>query len=558
MEDKTRVDKLFDTFSNAIYSQRHHLFMINVKERKIRWTKNAVDFFGFDGDIMDDPYTQFIELVHPADRDDVKNLFAKIYAMHEGYLRCMFQMKQRNGKYLRTFIGCTLMDEEEDSNIYAGEIEVVGMVDRFDSSTAFWTTAVLLERIEVLKEERIPFSLLCIGIHNFREINEIYGFEFGDHIIESFGNRLLNGAFGCTVFRGHGVQFFILSSKLEPEDMITMYHTFKDYFKRNFTVKEHDISLEIGGSFIHYDDFDEEIDIDSIHSALEHSLRTSKTKRQGELVCCNSEQISEVCGSLKLISHLRKKIKEGCKDFYMVYQPVINKEDLSIAGAEALVRFESDEIGFVSPGRFIPMLETDQVFYDLSNWILKTALTQIKPILTSNEDFILNVNLSYAQLLHDDFEITLQAILEEVDYPPTNLCLELTERCRLIDPALLEERLLFIKSLGIKLALDDFGTGYSSLTLLQKYPINCIKLDRCTVLDVEDSFVTKNLVRSISDMTSRMGVCTVVEGIETESMLACLQPLNITKYQGFYFAKPMVIDGIFEYLNKRHVNAMLD
>ena len=162
-----------------------------------------------------------------------------------------------------------------------------------------------------------------------------------------------------------------------------------------------------------------------------------------------------------------------------------------------------------------------------------------KKILEKYPAFVLNVNLSYAQLQDDSFIYRVHKSLINTGYPPKNLCLEITERCRLIDIRRLQNLNEQLQLEGIRFALDDFGTGFSSLGLLKDLSIDTLKVDRQFILDVDHDKQQLDLVSVISKLAKVYGCTTCVEGVETEGMESALRTCNVDSFQGYYYSKPL-------------------
>ena len=212
---------------------------------------------------------------------------------------------------------------------------------------------------------------------------------------------------------------------------------------------------------------------------------------------------------------------------------------------EALIRWKSDKYGMVPPIQFIPVLEQDTLFPELGKWILRTSLTEGKRLLEHYPDLIMNVNLSYTQLEKSSFVSDVLSLLDETGFPPENLCLEITERCRMLDMALLKNMFRIFREKGIRVALDDFGTGYSSLGLLREVTVDTIKVDREYVKNVENSPFDQNTLGAISGLVKAFGTELCVEGVETAGMCDFLRQYpSVSSFQGYYYSKPVPIDEL--------------
>ena len=219
-------------------------------------------------------------------------------------------------------------------------------------------------------------------------------------------------------------------------------------------------------------------------------------------------------------------------------------------GAEALLRWKNDRYGMVPPDHFIPVLETDPLFPELGEWILQESILAAKQIRKIVPDFVVNVNLSYSQVEKLDFVDMVMQTLKELDYPPEHLCLEVTERCRLLDLDLLKNVIINLKSRGVLVALDDFGTGFSAVGILKEIPFDIIKIDRSFVMVIEESETARQLIKSIANLASIFNAKVCAEGIETTGMRDILRTYCVGSFQGYYYAKPLLLEKLLEWEEK--------
>ena len=202
------------------------------------------------------------------------------------------------------------------------------------------------------------------------------------------------------------------------------------------------------------------------------------------------------------------------------------------------------------PDHFIPVLEKDPLFCDLGHWILHTALRDAKRIMEKNPDFTINVNLSYTQLEKPDFVNMVLDTLKAEEFPPEHLCLEITERCRLLDMDLLKNIVVNLRGWGVKIALDDFGTGFSSIGIVKNLPFDTIKIDRSFVQKIEEDEKERELIKSFAGVASTFGAKVCVEGIETAEMRDILQQYHVQSFQGYYYAKPLPLAEFLQWKPK--------
>ena len=220
----------------------------------------------------------------------------------------------------------------------------------------------------------------------------------------------------------------------------------------------------------------------------------------------------------------------------------MDAETENLKGMEALIRWKNDLYGTIPPVQFIPVLEQDSIFPELGKWILQQAMEDGKLMLKKYPDFIMNVNLSYAQLEQSNFVDTVLELLEKTKFPPHNLCLEITERCRLLDLSLLKTMFETFREHGIRIALDDFGTGFSSLGILRELPVDTVKIDREYVKNVESSSSDQNTVKFISNLADAFSAEVCVEGVETAQIRDFLKKYRVNSLQGYFYSKPIPME----------------
>ena len=223
----------------------------------------------------------------------------------------------------------------------------------------------------------------------------------------------------------------------------------------------------------------------------------------------------------------------------MCYQPLVDVKTEQIVGAEALIRWHSEEEGEVSPGRFIPWIEVDAVYYELGKWIMRQALQDANEFRKVLPGFIINVNITASQLERREFREDVCRIVEESGYPPGQIFMELTERCRQLDYEFLKREMAFFHSKGMKVSLDDFGTGSSSLGLVIELPIDELKVDMYFVKDIQKKQVNQAMVKHIIQCANSLGLKTCIEGVENEELSIFLRPNEASYYQGYYYSKPV-------------------
>jgi EAL domain-containing protein (putative c-di-GMP-specific phosphodiesterase class I) len=256
-----------------------------------------------------------------------------------------------------------------------------------------------------------------------------------------------------------------------------------------------------------------------------------------------------------LETELRLAINEG--QLRVVYQPITHLGDFSVAGVEALVRWQHPQRGVVSPTEFIGVAEETGLIAPLGAYVLQAACQQFaawQRQLGERAPQILSVNLSRAQLVEATLIDEVRHALRSSGLLPRHLQLEITESLAAENP-LIQGRLHELKGLGVTLALDDFGTGYSSLASLHLWPVDVIKIDRSFVSQVTTSAHHRVLVEATVLVARSLGMGTVAEGVETAEQAAVLRALQCDKGQRYFYAKPLAAEALTHWLGEQMTTA---
>ena len=285
-----------------------------------------------------------------------------------------------------------------------------------------------------------------------------------------------------------------------------------------------------------------------MYSCLLSALEKAKDEDAYDMVIFDDESHETNYKMLELLDAIKSGIRNNCEGFYLCYQPFVSTVTGKIIGAEALIRWRSPVFGEVSPGRFVPHLESHPCFYDLSIWVLRKAIEDTREILVDIPGFFINVNMSYSQLERPEFKQAVIDILEEFDFPKTNLQLELTERCRNLDMKYLREQLEFFRSYDIKIALDDYGTGNSTINLLCDLPITCVKIDQTFILHILDKSNNRVVVDSTVQCAKRLGLNVCFEGVETQEIKDFIGKYSANYHQGYFYSRPVEFEKFKEFL----------
>ena len=552
------VDILFPDIVKAItsLSRKSYISITNLRNGVTWWSEKAMDYFG-----MEENYTirgkeKSKRSIHPDDLEDFRRGFRE--RIEGKNMDEPWEYRVQNGStYSRiSAMARMLNDKEGKPFVIVIRYNNYGISDEVDATTGLHTEPALNREIETFLEESRQSALLKIGLDQFSHINVMYGAAFSDKILNYAAQELIRLLQGKGyVYRLSGAKFVISFKKISRDELQQIYDRIVESFD-NITVEEKKIPLKVSAGAIFIEPYMKESN--AIRSRLTYALNHSRSEHHGELVIFNDE----ICGSdnnqFELIGVIHQCATHNFEGFRMFYQPIADTKTGKIRGMEALLRWELEPYGMVSPGVFMEWLEQDPCIFDLGNWILRTALTDVQKLRKEAEGFFVNVNVAAAQLERREFRSAVMNILKETGAKPEELCLELTERCRDLDINFLRGEVEFFHAQGIKVALDDFGTGNSSLSLALDLPFDELKVDMSFIRNIKEKPQNQAMVQSIVDYARRTNTETCIEGIENKEISDYIEQFGATWHQGYYYSKPVPIDQFEDVLRRKATEKNLE
>lgn len=393
------------------------------------------------------------------------------------------------------------------------------------------------------------FTVIFADLDNFSNINDSLGHDAGDVLLQDISRRWKRHIKGENIVgRWGGDEFvFILKNitfdnfhiisildKLQKElEKPFIYKSQKLYLTSSFGAATFPHDAQNGEDLLKYADI---------------AMYKAKSNNKNNYVFFNSKMEAELLEQSALENNLKGALMNN--EFYLVFQPILDCEEKNIRGFEVLTRWNSIELGEISPEIFIPLAEKNNLINDLGSWIITEALLKFKKFKESSRDkLILSINISLHQFMDPNFVPFLKNTFEELNVDSSDIELEITESVFVVSPDHVNKVLNKIKKMGISISLDDFGTGYSSLVSLQNLPIDILKLDREFIKNItEDNKIS--FIDEIISIAHKLGISTIAEGIETEYQLNFLHNYNCDFVQGFYFSKPLIFEDALEYIEK--------
>ncbi|MCR5467691.1 MAG: EAL domain-containing protein [Lachnospiraceae bacterium] len=544
-EAKRRLDSLFESY--AIIAENTYVYLCDMRYNYSRWSKALVKAFDLPSEYMYDAGLIWEEHIHPEDREAYHRGLDDVFSGKQNAHDMQYRARRPDGGYdLCTCRGIVIKDEDGEPVYFGGTIRNHSDKNYIDTLTGLRNRNGFFLDIQNYIQNKTTIMIGMAGFSKFSNINEIYGYEVGNKVLQHFGRYLMENVSNREgTYRLDGSRFAVISVVQEEKKPEQSYEKLRSYFRKGINVDGNDIILELNGGVVYLDSFN--VDYRTVLSCLNYAYQDSKRNKHGDLVTFGRELTGDNRKELEKLYAVHKSVAKELEGFYLLYQPVVDAETEKIIGAEALLRWKSDEYGTLPPDAIIPFLETDPIFPVLGEWILCKALEDAKKIMEYIPDFKININLSYTQVEKADFTDSVWNAINKTGIGPEHVCLEMTERCRLLDMNLLSDVITRLRTGGVKIALDDFGTGYSSVGLITKLTFDTIKIDRSFVQNIEQDEQEKRLLYNFTDMAGAFGANVCVEGIETAGIRDILRTYGVHSFQGYYYSKPITIE---EFLDK--------
>lgn len=381
-------------------------------------------------------------------------------------------------------------------------------------------------------------SVMFINLDGFKIINENFGYEQGNALLQQVSTRLL-GILGedDIASRTDGDQFILcISDYKNQENLDEIASKIIDAFNTPFILRgeEYNITISMGVSKYQCDGEDVEELIDYAYIAMNKAKCLGKNQYQN----CTAQIKEEALEAISLTNDLYKAIERD--ELLLYYQPQVKGPTGEIIGVEALLRWNHPEHGFVPPYKFIPLAEKTQLILSIGYWVLENAAKQFKKWQEKGYQPIkIAVNFSVYQLNHPHIIGEIKEILERNSLESKYLEIEITESLAMDKNDKIKQALRRMKELGITLSIDDFGKEYSSFNRLKESAMDIIKIDMSFVQGIGVCIEDEGIIRSVLSLAANLGLKTVAEGVETKDQADFLNETACDHLQGYYFHRPM-------------------
>ncbi len=388
-------------------------------------------------------------------------------------------------------------------------------------------------------------GIFLLDLNRFKTVNDTLGHNFGDELLKAISNRLLEN-FGSpkNLIRLGGDEFLVLKENMDTDfDFYNTLDNILKVFKTPFVINKQVISIQSSvGISMYPTDGD---NVETLLRKADIAMYNCKFNSHCSYVLYKDSMAGELNNIFDLELYLRHSIENN--ELYIVYQPIVDTIKDTIAGVEALLRWNSTQLGNVPPDRFIPISEENGFIIEIGKWVLENACIQGKKWHDKGIFLYLSVNVSVEQFKDVDFIDKLKFILDETGFNPEFLHLEITENISVTSIPNINSIFEKLKLLNIKISFDDFGTGYSSFPQLKALNTHTLKIDKSFIknihLNVTDALITAAIIK----LAKSLNLNVIAEGVETKEQLQFLQQEQCFNVQGYLYSKPIPPDKVEEY-----------
>lgn len=448
--------------------------------------------------------------------------------------------------------GKSIRNEEGKPLYLVGCINELGRYPVADETSGLLTNIVLKDFFGQNGPTTNIGFIMCISIDDLHHLNE------WDEKMKKVS--VIHDVVDCIhkeksesqmVYRLLRDQFVIVDYESNSIDLAKdLYNRIHDRIKEKIVENEYRVLYTISAGIVSEENI-KKLNYKSLLYVSQFMLDKMKEQGPSTIYCYDEKEYKVFIEKRRLLSNLRKAMLNQYERFELFFQPIVKGKDKSIYGAESLLRFYKEGGSMVSPGEFIPLLESSGLIIPIGRWILSQALAFCKECRKQIPDFRISVNISYIQVLKSDIVDSIQKALKQYDLPANCLIVELTESGHLENSMVVNKVWKQLKELGVSISIDDFGTGYSNLSSIGLLRPNTIKLDRGFTVKATKNEYEYQLMRHIIEVTHSLDLMICMEGVETREEVAMANGMDVDLIQGFYFGKPCrKIEFIEKYLYK--------
>ncbi len=524
-----------------------YLFIFDLQQDYYTISESAAERFALPSSQFYNASMELQKVCHPDDWDMLKQNIDGIIAGTVFEHNVEYRWMSRTGHPV--WINCCgqiLADDKGQAQYMIGRITELERKSIVDNVTGFYReTRLWSDLSKISKNAEDGGFLLLIGIDNFRNVNDKFGKAYGDVVLSNVADciRKCVGEDGMA-YRMSGDEMLIVMAGAafleQPDPARKLYHRIRKMVDESILEHGYQHFYTISGGSVYFNGQEQK---DEIYvKETEFALHQAKLKGKNTYVKYNEEEYRLFVKRLDMQERLRQAVKEDFKGFTLYYQPIVNIEKQKILGAEALLRWEDEVFGRVSPGEFIPLLEESGLIIPVGRWIMKTAMQQCLKWQEKDPDFRVNINLSFIQLKKSNVIRDIDGYMTELRFNSRNVLFEVTESGELEEGEMMKKILQAFRKRKLSLGIDDFGTGYSNFRYVKEMMFHLVKIDQSFIRNITQSQYDYLVVKQFTELAHSLNLKVCYEGVETDEELKCVLKLKPDYIQGFYFARPVPSD----------------
>ena len=449
--------------------------------------------------------------------------------------------KNELGLWVETANGLLASIEHNMQLRLAAEDDLQRMT-RYDLLTGLPNRMQLQQQLDRILEEaerlQRKVAVLCLGLDDFKGVNEQLSYENGDRLLAAVADRLRadSGRAGALARLG-GDQFVVVLAGIEaPYEAAELAQRLLDSLEEPFLLGNHRIRLQATIGITLYPGDGESTE--KLLQKAEQTMTLAKARSRNRYQFYVASIDSDMRERRRLQKGLSEALSQG--QFHLVYQPQVDYQLNRIIGVEALIRWDHPTDGLIAPDLFIPLAEQNGSIIAIGEWVLEQACQQLREWHQQGfQGLRMAVNLSTVQLHHAELAQTISNLLERYQLPPESLELEVTETGLMEDIDAALRNLQRLRQSGALIAIDDFGTGYSSLSYLRRLPLDKIKIDKGFIREMNAEDGGAAIVRAIIQLGKNLGMLVIAEGVETAEQEAYLIAQGCDEGQGYRYSRPL-------------------
>lgn len=539
------------------------------------WNEGIQNLFGYSKEAVGANHSWWYECIHPDDRNRVAAGLHVFIETHAQFWSDEYRFRRADDTYAVVIDrGFILRDDHNEAIRMIGSMmdvterkkaeEQIQYLSYYDPLTGLPNRALYENRVpqalSLAQRNQQTAAVILLNIDRFKNINDTLGHHVGDLLVRSVAERLTSRMRGSDIVARFSDGFALLITQMSrsadipkvagqaKDDAVEIVESILTGFSSPFEIGGQDLFVTASAGISVYPH-----DGQDAHALLQTAgIALGRVQDQGgngyQFYC--PEMNATAVRALTLENDLRRAIERD--EFVLHYQPQVDAVTGEILAVEALIRWVHPTLGFVAPGEFIPLAESNGFIVPIGEWTLRTACAQLRSWKAEGFDNLrMSVNLSARQFEQANLLPMVAGVMADNGFDPHCLEFEITESAVMKNAERAISLMRRLKEMQIQIAIDDFGSGYSSLSYLKRFPINRLKIDQSFVREAVGSATDAAIIMAIITLARNLGLRVIAEGVETPEQLAMLRNLGCDEIQGFLISKPMPAESLQELLVRR-------